>query len=372
MRNVGCPIRWRCWVGSVALPGCSGLTAHMNVAANVGRALLLLAIAGTLTGCASSRVEAPSRRMMIAMMPPDTESIALWDFPRLLASDSILKQPVRDYLESWMSGPADGDDNDLRTAARRKIVAAGPVAHALGGSQFAPAMSRDGVSPAIGAGQFVERSIWVLRDPFAANDLIAGRNDVACLHASGLTIYTAEITVHPSPETDPEHKPFFLAVPTPHTVVWAESQAEVEYMARVLRARDSKLPERWADLLDERVADAPFLVLRHYDRTNADDLYSPVSSRRPDEWRVDIRAGVAALMTASEPRLELKLLTPDPPRAQRYMTAWLFSDEAFVWDATAEPWGLRASLSPHVGREQQLRDDVLLIGLLFWGLNALI
>jgi hypothetical protein len=309
---------------------------------------------------------------LIAAMPPETESVVLWDFGRLSEDTSVLKEFVQQWLTGLRDVPTYRNRDDLRNVVLKCIAASDPVTNAMGGSRFARPAKPDGEPIGTGGGDYVERSIWVTHKPICLDTLLAARKDVRQGCASGVMVYWAEVDFYPSEELDPIRKPFLVATPNPHTVVWAESRTEIEYMIRSITTRTTKVPRQWSKVLDGFDVDAPVLVLRKYDPTNERDIYSPVSPSRPVGCRVAVEASALAVLAPAAPVFRMRMITDDPGGAEQFMQAMLFSPASFRWVVTSNVDGFTAMVFPQADEQRRLGEELPLFVLMFFGMNLLI
>lgn len=237
------------------------------------------------SGCAEHQRDT---RAMLAAMPPQVESVCIQDDDRLLAGGSLAADFTAKWLK-WQAEERPDDPPDFRDAARRAMTRAHPARVALGASAI------EGIK-GIGAANFHEHHIWVTRDsvrPF--RDLLdtgvfdgarPAQSRVQRSSADGFVLYSGPSTVFLTGGDPPRVESVWLTFVDDRTMVLAESESDVVWMAATLRAGQRRLMPRWQEAAIDVDARPAILVVRVFDRG-------------PQGWPVQLKEPPAEQATAS-------------------------------------------------------------------------
>ena len=321
-----------------------------------------------------------SRLRLIAAMPKNCESVMLLDYQTLQRDDSV-------YRNLWgikrppSSQPAPADDPTANLGHRLESAAtrAKPLFHVHAGSDFSPS-GQDPKNPLIGGGKYTQRGIWIVRQSLADFEKAlqlpkSDRPDPA--HNSDKTPDSVRIYQGKADWDIPSfggpaiEKDFFLAFPDDHTVLYANSRADLVEMFENWISPNPAMPPQWAAAAqDVDLEAARLLILRRFDRTNALDFYSPVNPRLPKEARIDVDSLSLAVTDETKPSFQMRINTTDRDRA----SSWLQKEWFHTFDADSR--AIDTDLEFHVNcpldPDSSISCESMLLLYLIFGMNIVI
>jgi hypothetical protein len=213
-----------------------------------------------------------SQRQLIAAMPPETESVLAIDHDVLLGSMSAFRKVAGHacfHPSPWLCDVA--PEWDLRCMVERAIIRTQPRLHVLGGKKFAPPVSSDAGDSGLGAGNFVDVSIWQVRRPLIdlrdwLDELASCGKRVRRSEVLGTTVYASHTLLLTSDRAPPRREERFLAFPDETTVVLTEEETALRHILHSLSRKNFEIPPQWACAASRVSLEAPIIILRSYRR----------------------------------------------------------------------------------------------------------
>lgn len=298
----------------------------------------------------------PTNERLIAAMPEGVESVIVMRHSLLHSDESLFK--------NQFGGCGYGKEGELTRLASQAVDTAIPIVCAMGGSGFQ-------VPPDTGmTGDFNRRSIWIVRktiEPFRRQ--LEGENEkYASFIIDGVKVFKTSVLVYQE-RFSPTRKPFLVAFPDDHIVVSAESEKDIEEMISALKAKETKLSDRWRGVAKGIDVESPVVLLRVFpeDRVNARRIkwnqdYKPmipqtaVSCVAPHGFpaeKTKIKSFGWALPNVKQLAYEVAVSTEAPKVAIDWYKKDCFPRSVFSWDVKVTPHGFKGHLRFREGAESQ-------------------
>ncbi|MCZ6683133.1 MAG: hypothetical protein O7B26_08110 [Planctomycetota bacterium] len=313
----------------------------MNADGRFRRYLTLLALPGLTLHWLGYGAFAgtPSNAALIAARPPGTESVIVQRVSTLKGENSIVRD---DYYEAV---PTRLTCKNIKTAVRDATYQASVVVSAWGASDFR-------MPPDTGmTGNYNERAIYVVEQTLAnlRKQLEAGR-DIEGLDGrfdvAGVRVFRGTIdeesfdgrTMNSAGET------WFVAIPDDHTVVSAESRADIVYMLKSLKEKRSAIPRRWRAIAVGHNLDSPLVILRQYPppKKNRDpdmDMFVPP----PDTGTTHFALTLPQVRSA---RMRISIKAKNVDKAIDWYKDEFLDESEYVWNVKRTDAGVTGTLDP--------------------------
>lgn len=333
------------------------------------RVLAVLGVASLLAaGCAPRPTEEPAgaappglrpaglpdNARLLAAMPPSIESVLIYRDTEPAREGTLCHQLATIWgPEVVMPGEGDepGGEESLADAVQRTAQRSDAAIVVLAGSGFTRPND-------IGLGNYDERAIWVVRKSLAplerrlrADERIKG--ELRQFEVAGVTVYQGRRR-HEMYNEDAALEDIFAAVVDDRTAVLAERREDIVHMVAQLRGGLGQTPERWARAAGNLPLEAPVVILRAYDRTNALDAVSPVNPNAEEGYRAEIESLALVVPSRNENLAKIRVVTPDAMKAKAVYEAYLIPTDRAEWDVRPIPGGFEGELrSIQVGTQSE-------------------
>lgn len=315
---------------------------------------------------------------LIAAMPKNCESVMVLNLEALQAENSIYRNRWRFKSSSSTQPTPDTDQTDnLGHRLKSAAIRAEPLFQVLAGSDFSPP-GQDFKKPLIGGGKYTQRGIWMVRQSLAdfekslkppqSNDSRESSNELV----DGFKIYQGKTDWDAPSFGGPRiEKDIFVAFADERAALYASSRDELVEMLHNWRNPKPDMPPQWAAAAGEIDLEAArILILRRFDRTNAQDMYSPVNPRFPREVQIDIDSISLAITDVTKPDFTLNVLTKEPERALPWLSRYWLA----TVDGDTEPTdkGLRFNLQWRPDAVTNDYNMAILVLYYIFGMNIVI
>lgn len=305
--------------------------------------------------------DTPSNAVLIAAMPPGTESVMVQRESMLKGEDSI-------FRDDYEPAPTVSTSKNIKTLVCEATNRASPIVFAWGASDFQ-------MPPDTGmTGNYNERTVYVVEQSLATvrEQLQAGRVVEGLdgrFEVAGVRVYKGTIdkaSVYGS-TMNSAGEAWFVAFADNHTVVSAESRSDIEYMLKSLKEKRSAIPRRWRAIAVGHNMDSPLVLLRQYppkeDRRPDMDLFLPPPDTGTSHFALTLPRVSSALTSIS-------IGAKDVDKAMDWYKCHYLQESEYVWNVKRTDAGVRGTLGPK--RQGEKPDRMGLVWVVLFGACVMI